>query len=175
MDVAADGSSLDSLSFAGLVCIQDQKSKSPIDRAYQNNKDDQEFEFVSGTPGTSSHCLKKNSHPDMIISNSHLLPLEFLLKPPQSQATNKPGYKQERPPFLGSSRMPIDNHVNHTKVSRESNQEAKNQVKKNTASRSSFGQKLFQFQYFVSPCKECHAVTPTMKAPTAPQESIKFH
>ncbi|XVF27609.1 hypothetical protein REPUB_Repub14bG0122900 [Reevesia pubescens] len=174
VDVAADSSSLDSLSFTGLVCIQDQQSKSPKDRGYQNNKDDQEFEFVSGTPGTSPHYLKKNSHPDMIISNSHLLPLECLLKSAQSQAANKPDYKQSPPPSLGSSKTPLDNHANHTKVYHKSNQEAKNQVKKEQpASRSWFGHKLFQS--LVSPCRECHADSPTIKAHTAPQARMNLH
>lgn len=173
MDVAADSSSpdSDSLSFAGLVCIQDQQSKSSTERVYLNNKDDQEFEFVSGTPSTSPHSLKKNCHPDMIIPNSHL-PLKFLLK--SAQATNKPCYKQSGASSLGSSRnTPIDNHADHTKVSHKSNQEGKNQVRKNqTATRPSFGQKLFQS--FVSPCRECRAVKPTVKAHVAPQQSIKL-
>ncbi|WRX26385.1 hypothetical protein QQP08_018872 [Theobroma cacao] len=170
MDVAADSSSLNSLSFSGLVCIQDQQSKSPPNRAYQNNKDDQEFEFVSGT---SPHNLK-NSHPDMVISDSHLLPLEFLLKSGQSQAAKKPGNKQLRPASPGSSKMPIGNHANHSKDSHRSNRKVINQVKKgSTSSRSWFGQKLFQS--FVSPCRECHAVRPTMKAHTVPQESTKLN
>ncbi|XP_021294571.1 putative E3 ubiquitin-protein ligase RING1a [Herrania umbratica] len=139
----------------------------PSERAYQNNKDDQEFEFVSGTPGTSPHNLKKNSHPDMAISDSHLPPLEFLLKSGQSQAANKPGNKQLRPASSGSSKMPIGNHADHSKDSHRSNRKVINQVKKgSTSSRSWFGQKLFQS--FVSPCRECHAVRPTMKAHTVP-------
>ncbi|XVE51373.1 hypothetical protein DITRI_Ditri02bG0035000 [Diplodiscus trichospermus] len=166
MDVAADSSSLDSLSFAGLLCIQDQQSKSPNRTGYQDNTDDQEFEFVSGTLGKSPHNLKENSHPDMLENsdNHHLLPLELLLKSAQSEAANKPGYKKSRPPSLGS-------HANQTIVSHETNEEAKNQVKRKQAASRSFGQKLFQS--FVSPCRECHAVRPTMKAHAASQKSTK--
>ncbi|OMO65197.1 hypothetical protein COLO4_31435 [Corchorus olitorius] len=166
IDLASDSSSLDSLSFAGLVCIQDQQSKSPTDIVYQNNKDDQEFEFVSGTQSRSPQNLQKNC-------NGHLLPLEFLLKSRQSQATNEQDYKQSRTASLSSSKTPMDNHVNHTKVSNRSNQKVKNQVKKeSTAPRSSFGLKLFHS--FVSPCRECSAASPTIKAHTVPQESVKL-
>ncbi|XVF87448.1 hypothetical protein PTKIN_Ptkin18bG0120800 [Pterospermum kingtungense] len=163
MDIAADSSSLDSLSFSGLVCIQDQQSsKSPTKRPYHHN-DDQEFEFVSST---SLHSLNKNPHPDMIISNSHLLPLEFLLK---KSTQSHAGYKQSRPPSLGSSKTPIDSRANnHTKASEKSNQEANGQVKtKQTASRS-------WFQSFVSPCRECRAESPTVKAHAAPRERVKL-
>ncbi|KAB2007439.1 hypothetical protein ES319_D10G030400v1 [Gossypium barbadense] len=119
MDVAADNTSLDSLSFAGLVCIQDQQSKPPPHTAYHSNKDDQEFEFISGT------------NP------------------------------------LGSSKVSIENHAtdHERSVSREPNQGKKEQ----SASRSWFGQKLLLS--FVSPCRECHAVRPTTKPHTGPQES----
>lgn len=111
MDAAADTTSLDSLSFAGLVCIQDQQSKPPPNRAYPSTKDDREFEFVSST------------NP------------------------------------LGSGKV-----SDHERVSRKPSQGKKEQ----SGSRSWFGQKLLQS--FVSPCRECHAVRPTTKPHTGPQE-----
>ncbi|KAE8732485.1 hypothetical protein F3Y22_tig00001957pilonHSYRG00015 [Hibiscus syriacus] len=125
MDAAADdGTSLDSLSFAGLVCIQDQLANSHPHRAY-NDKDDHEFEFISGA----------------------------------------------NPPSLDSgSEMSSENRGSEAKVSRRSNRGKKERG----GSRSWFGQKLLLS--LVSPCRECHAVRPTMKTPTVPQgnSSIKL-
>ncbi|KAK8524479.1 hypothetical protein V6N13_015500 [Hibiscus sabdariffa] len=109
MDVAADDSStsLDSLSFAGLVCIHDQQSDSDPRRAY-NDKVDLDFEFVSST----------------------------------------------NPPSVdGSSKASIETRGNQGKKERW------------------FGQKLFSSFVSTCRCRECHAVTPTMKTHAVPQGS----
>lgn len=142
-----DSSSLDSLSFAGLVCIQDQQSKSPTKRPNRNVDNDfavdQEFEFVSGTSLQDLNNNNKNPHQchDMIISSNstHLLPLELLLKSAESQAAN--------------SNREEESHDKRSKTSA------------NSRSSLSFGQKLFQS--FVSPCRECQTASPTVKAHAA--------
>ncbi|KAE8716968.1 hypothetical protein F3Y22_tig00110082pilonHSYRG00030 [Hibiscus syriacus] len=125
MDAAADdGTSLDSLSFAGLVCIQDQLANSHPHRAY-NDIDNHEFEFFQGA----------------------------------------------NPPSLDSgSELSSENSGSDPKVSRRSNRGKK----ECGGSRSWFGQKLLLS--LVSPCRECHAVRPTMKTHTVPQgnSSIKL-
>ncbi|KAK8664715.1 hypothetical protein V6N13_084493 [Hibiscus sabdariffa] len=116
MDVAADDSSasLDSLSFAGLVCIHDQQSGSDPSRAY-NDKVDLDFEFVSST------------------------------NPPSLDGSS-------------SSKASIGSHRNRGK-------------KERSGSRSWFGQKLFSSFVSTCRCRECHALTPTMKTQAVPQGS----
>ncbi|KAL4386874.1 hypothetical protein GQ457_09G002590 [Hibiscus cannabinus] len=116
MDVAADDSSasLDSLSFAGLVCIHDQQSDPR--RAY-NDKVDLDFEFVSSTNPPSLHGSSSSS-----------------------------------------SKASIESHRNRGK-------------KERSGSRSWFGQKLFSSFVSTCRCRECHALTPTMKTQAVPQGS----
>ncbi|GMI64610.1 hypothetical protein HRI_000130300 [Hibiscus trionum] len=155
MDVAAEhsSSSLDSLSFASLVCIdRNQHSKSVTGTSSsapdQSNKDHgHEFEF------RIPHNPNRNYYPDKVISGGRLRPLEFLMKSAQPHATTD------------------NNKSRPTMVSHKSNEDAKNRGRREAnGSKSWFGRRLFQS--LVSPCRECRAVKPSMKAP---QKRIKLH
>ncbi|KAK8573010.1 hypothetical protein V6N13_048572 [Hibiscus sabdariffa] len=152
LDVAADhsSSSLDSLSFTSLVCIDPNqhskflpgRSSSAPDQSIQDH--DHEFEF------TIPHNSNKKSPSDMVFSGGggHLRPLEFFLKSAQPHASDKKSQKTSEDAKNGGQR--------------EAN-----------GSKSWFGRKLFQS--LASPCRECRAFKPSIKAPAAPQKRIKLH
>lgn len=85
VNVAADNSSLDSLSFAGLVCIQDQQMKLPPNNA----KHDREFKFNPPTPDKTAPDQLSQSPADILISNGQLLPHTLLLQARQSQIASR--------------------------------------------------------------------------------------
>lgn len=150
VDVAADEGSADSLSFAGLICIQDQQSKLPP----IIKEDDPEFEFSHTRPHlTASDSIKYSPPDDLLVSNGR----------------NESSSRGSSPATRGYSRRP-----DGMKIKFKPNHEVRIQANtERTAASSGFGRKLFQS--FFSPCRQCHAITPTAKAHTAPGENPKLH
>ncbi|KAF2303303.1 hypothetical protein GH714_016490 [Hevea brasiliensis] len=164
MDVAADSNSCESLSFSGFLSVQDLGLKSPqTDGIIQIRKQNQGFEF-SHIADSAAQTLNKNCPADISISGGQLQLQAFLYQ--SKQVNHKPGSK-------GATRC--NNERLNRKVSDNPNHKDRNQAKmKHTpASNLSFGQKIFQS--FVSPCRECHAHKPSIKAHTAPKETVKTH
>uniref|UniRef100_A0A5B7AJ65 Uncharacterized protein n=1 Tax=Davidia involucrata TaxID=16924 RepID=A0A5B7AJ65_DAVIN len=174
LDVAADISSGDSLSFAGFVCINDQHLKSqsgqavlpPTKNAPGIQKQDPEFEFGHATLGSTANGPNKDSPADL-FSNGQLLPqaLPFQLK--HSQVSRHVTFKDLSPPTHSSSRRSSNNESGLNKAAREPNSEVRNQANKKRADASQwFGQKIFRS--FANPCRNCRALepSPSMKVHT---------
>jgi hypothetical protein len=141
VDVAAGKGSDDSLSFAGLICIQDQQSKLPP----IIKEDDPEFEFSHTRPHlTASDSIKYSPPDDQLVSNGW----------------NESSSRGSSLATCGRSRRP-----GGMKVTFKQNHEVRIQVnKERTAASSGFGWKLLQS--FFSPCRQCpaNAITPTAKS-----------
>uniref|UniRef100_A0A803QGL2 Uncharacterized protein n=1 Tax=Cannabis sativa TaxID=3483 RepID=A0A803QGL2_CANSA len=170
-DVAADASSLDSLSFAGLVCTQQQKLMSPSTHSHQVHKQDPEFEFsIAGQESTatdSSMC----SPAHLLVSNGKLQQQAFPFQSKQRHSkTNKPHRKGSSPATSNGSKRSSD----RTSAIGVSDKHKKEQ--KHSTSRSGIGWRLIKS--FSSPCRECRAATPatpTINTQTNPRESFKLY
>ncbi|KAM3700356.1 hypothetical protein ACB098_05G090100 [Castanea mollissima] len=152
--------SAESLSFAGLVCIQDQQSQSPNISANQINKQDPEFEFGRSRPDLNATDPIKYFPADLLMSDDKIQPEAFLLQSKRFHLITQSSQDL-------FSRRSSDN-TSCMKVSDKPNHMVNNQENKHTAERSSFGRKLFQT--FLSPCKQCRAITPTVKVHTVPSQ-----
>lgn len=172
-DAAADNSSAESLSFAGLVCIQDQQSQSPNISANQINKQDPEFEFGRTRPDLNATDPIKYFPADLLISDDKIQPEAFLLQSKRShlitQSSQDLLLAQDSLPATRSSSRRSSANTSGMKVSDKPNHMVNNQENRHTAERSSFGRRLFQT--FLSPCRQCHAITPTVKAHTVPSQN----
>lgn len=158
VDIAADSSSCDSLSFAGLLSIQDLRSmSSQTDAVIQIKRQEQEFEFDHITPDSAAQAPSKTCPANISVSRGQLLLQEFLYQ--SKQVKHKPGSKGAT---RSNNKRLIDGNNNNTKVSDNQNHKA--------VSNLSLGQIL---QSFVSPCKECHAHKPSIKAHTVPQKNCQ--
>lgn len=176
VDVAADARSLDSLSFAGLVCIQDQQWKSAsTDTANQIQKEDSEFEFSQSRPTFKTATAPTNDFPsNLLISDGQLLSQTSLSQSKQHYAINQQHYRGSVPATRNISKRSSCKTGVDTEVSDRQYQEQRNQVKKEqTASKSCFGQKVFES--FLSPCRECQAADSTVKAHKLRGENVKLH
>ncbi|KAI3434109.1 uncharacterized protein J3R85_006909, partial [Psidium guajava] len=157
VDVEADKSSLDSLSFAGLVCIQDQQTKLPSNNA----KHDREFKFSPPAPDRTAHDKLSHSPADILISNGQLLPHALLFQAQQSQIASRT-YSR------GSPQETQKHNKNFNKKNkgcmediRKANRGTKEQATKEyTSSSLSFGRKM---HCVIFPCRECHAINPIAK------------
>lgn len=175
-DAAPDNSSAESLSFAGLVCIQDQQSQSPNINANWINKQDPEFEYGRTRPDLNATDPIKYFPADLLMSDDKIQPEAFLLQSKRSHLITQSSQdlllaQDSLPATRSSSRRSSDNR-SCMKVSDKPNHMVNNQENKHTAERSSFGRKLFQT--FLSPCKQCRSITPTVKAHTVPSQIWSF-
>lgn len=158
---AEDSISADSLSFAGLVSIQDQNSKPPIPNHtthyYKVSNRDLDFEF-----STIQEHLNSGSNPfkitpaDVLISNGKIKPFQ----------PNRPVLTD--PPISLRSLLAID-HANNSKMSnvqqarKYDEQRVKARIHKSkerssSVTRTWFGHKVFRS--FLSPCRKCQATQP---------------
>ncbi|GKV47715.1 hypothetical protein SLEP1_g54584 [Rubroshorea leprosula] len=132
MDIAVNRSSLDSLSFADFVCMQDQLAKSPpATGLYKISEEDLEFEFRPAPQNLGKFL------PADVFSNSE--------KPPQAvltQAIGKPRYKNSLPASHISSNRSKGNQNDYIKASAKAHKVRNQANKDGTAQRSWFGQKL---------------------------------
>ncbi|KAL3519790.1 hypothetical protein ACH5RR_017939 [Cinchona calisaya] len=152
MDVAADVTSLNSLSFAGMVCIQNQhlmpreEHVHPVDHA---EKASSEFEFDLAIP-------KKHYSAD--ISNGQLLKQTILHPANQSQTGKKTRSKsvmwQDQ---INHGRSDIT-ESSRDRCIRKSNTKVKIGADKKRTS-SGFSQKIFKS--FATPCRDCRVLQPT--------------
>lgn len=148
-DVAADSPSSESLSFAGLVCKQDKKEISKV------QKEDLEFEFSSSNVGSTNGSSNNNSSDGRLISNRNLastcasqhqgskhIPLENFLQPP------------------GNRRGSDLKQTNHGSATGKPFSQGKRRThEKGSAGGKSFSQKLFSS--FATPCRDCRSSQPT--------------
>ncbi|KAF5742297.1 hypothetical protein HS088_TW09G00341 [Tripterygium wilfordii] len=164
VDVAADNTSCDSLSFTGLVCVQDQKPRNHPKHVKQSDSQDQSFEFSCSA--IESLALKSNSNrlSDRLITDLQLL-----------QQQSQPQAKQRRDSSHRSSKgstpaTQMGESTNFAKGSYKPDNKIRNQAVKSTAPSSGLGCKIFQS--FMSPCRN---VKPDVKAPALQRENIKSH
>lgn len=158
IDVAADKSSTDSFSFAGLVCIQDQQAKSlQCNKANRIHKQSTEFEF--STVEESFVCDPiKHSPADLLISNGQIVPQPIKLQPTQHTVSKQ----QRRKASVRAT------STSGTQASAKPYPEHTNQDKEHAVQSSWFGQKLFKSFFF--PCKETQAVKPARRANRMPSK-----
>lgn len=173
VDVAADRSSADSFSFAGLLCVQDQQSKSlQCNKANQIHKRGTEFEFSTTEESFVADPIK-HCPADLLISNGQIVPQPIKFQSAQDTAAKKQSKKASARPTLTSSKRSTD-YTSGTQASEKPNLEHTNQEKKEHAVPSSwFGRKIFKSFFF--PCKESQAVKPTLRANRKPEGNGKLH
>ncbi|KAM1108293.1 hypothetical protein ACFX2I_004971 [Malus domestica] len=157
VDVAADSSSLDSFSFADLLCVQDQQSKClPANKPNQIHKQGREFEFSYSESIVTDPI--KHYPADLLISNGQIIPKATELESTQCPETEQLSIKG--PVRATSTRnMRSTETASVTEVYAKPHPESRNQEKKEKpAPRSSFGKKMFKS--FVFPCNECKVAKP---------------
>lgn len=166
VDVAADSESLDSLSFAGLVCIQDQQRNSlPTNNtAKQIHKQDPEFEFSQSISQSTTSSTTKNPSPDLFISNGQLLPQSYQSRSKKHQVINQQHGRGSVP-----ATRTLSERLSGTEVSAKQYQEQRKQVKEKHAAPKSW------FKSFVSPCRECQAANSTVRAHKLRGENVLLH
>ncbi|KAK7400606.1 hypothetical protein VNO78_11817 [Psophocarpus tetragonolobus] len=155
---AEDSISADSLSFAGLVSIQDQHPKAsiPNHKAHyyqQVSKQDLDFEFSTILEDFNSGANSFKITPaDVLISNGKIKPFQ----------PNRPVITD--PPISLRSLLEID-HVNGKMSSEQTRKYDQQRVKarshkskERSVTRLWFGHKLFRS--FLSPCRKCQASQP---------------
>ncbi|KAF8039863.1 hypothetical protein BT93_B2160 [Corymbia citriodora subsp. variegata] len=164
VDVAADNSSLDSLSFAGLVCIQDQQTKLPPNNA----KHDREFKFSPPTPDKATPDQLSHSPADILISNGQLLPHTLLFQAQQSQIASRT-YSRGSPQETQMNNKNFDKkNKGCTEDIHKTNRGINDQATKESTSPSSWiGRKM---HCVIFPCRECHATNPIAKAKSKQRE-----
>lgn len=149
MDAAADSCSLNSFSFSGLLCVQDQQSKSlPTNRANQIHKQGTEFEF------------------------GHTTSQSIVTDPIKHYPADQPCIKDSARAARTSSKRSTDN-TGGTETAKPNPEFGNQEKKENPAPRSWFGQKIFKS--FLFPCKECRVSKPTQRGHRIPEENGKLH
>lgn len=174
--VRADSMSMDSLSFSGLVSIQDQQSKLPSPPKhyqYQVTKHDSEFEFKNTKANLNSAVNAIKFTPaDQLISNGHLQPQALAFQTTQSFITKPPGSSRSLLATHISSEMPSGKTASPMRY-RELGKASKHTNKQSTVTRRGFGQKM---KSFLSPCRECQTIKPdAVKAQTVQGENFKIY
>ncbi|KAK7246472.1 hypothetical protein RIF29_41340 [Crotalaria pallida] len=172
-----DSISPDSLSFSGLVCIQNQQPKlpSPNHAKHHNqvSKNDPEFEFTSTKAYLNSAVNPIKTKPaDMLISNGQLQlqPQAHAFQTNQSLIRSafrpSPATRNIRKMSSGKTGRANGSHEKHDKASQSTDMES-------TAKRAQLGQKM---KCFISPCRNSKAITPgAVKAQTAPRPRESFN
>lgn len=152
-----DSISTDSLSFAGLVSVQDQHPKAPTHNHnthyyHQVSKQDLDFEFSTIKDLNSSANPFKITPADVLISDGKIQPF----KP------NRPAILD--PPISLRSLLAID-HANAKMSSGQTRKygdqrvkERNHKSKERSVTRTWFGHKVFRS--FLSPCRKCQASQP---------------
>ncbi|OIT27397.1 hypothetical protein A4A49_27958 [Nicotiana attenuata] len=145
---ARDSVSGDSLSFTGLVCIQDLP---PVQAQSNYNipsslAKKESFEFGHVTQNTTTVCpINSNCPADILFYKGQLLP-----QPNQAQSL-----KQSNSVGNNSKRSGINDSNLNNGVSQHNNGHAKMSTnKKEATAGQSFGQKILRF---ATPCRDCRA------------------
>lgn len=171
-DVAPDNNSSESLSFAGLVCIQDQKLKSPPTNNHRICEQDGEFAFSQTRQGPTVTDRSTYTPADLLISNGKLIPQAFVFQPKQRPKHNHPHQRGSSPATsIAGNRSVAKTGVQEV---HDKQKQHRNQVhEENSTSRSGFGWKLFKS--FASPCRECKAAKPIVMSQAIPRGSLKLN
>lgn len=163
-----------SLSFSGLVSIQDQQPKLPSPnqaKHYQVSKQDPEFEFTTTKANLNSAVDPIKITPaDLLISNSQLQPQALAFQTNQSlipsSLSPSLAIPNSRKMSSGKTGSASKYHEKLDKASKHTNMES-------TVRRARFGQKM---KCFLSPCRNSIAIQPgAAKAQTAPGENFKIY
>ncbi|KAK7362816.1 hypothetical protein VNO77_04939 [Canavalia gladiata] len=142
---AKDSISGDSLSFAGLVSIEDQKPEVPD----PNQDEDPDFEF--STILNSGANAFKITPADVLISNGQIKPHAIAFQPNSSFTTY--------PPISLRSLLAIDHMSSSSRKYHEQLVKARNHRSKETSFTTTwFGRKVFRS--VLSPCRKCKAIQP---------------
>ncbi|GFS46345.1 hypothetical protein Acr_00g0101620 [Actinidia rufa] len=186
-DAAADISSADSLSFQGLVCVQDQNPKRPqigCVLPLPPPKYNPDFVFGHSTPDSTAGNPNKICSADLLFSNGQLLPQAIQSDSNQSQVPGHVNSKDSLPitrrsrsnSSSNSCMRSNDNEFSFSKATKKPNDDVRNQANKNRDNGNrSFSQKIFKS--LAAPCRGCHAIEPSrsMKVQTLQQQSLKSH
>ncbi|KAH6773684.1 hypothetical protein C2S51_012088 [Perilla frutescens var. frutescens] len=149
-DVAADSPSSESLSFAGLICVQDKKGSTKV------QKEDLEFESNRSNASSKTGSPNKTFPADKLISNDHLAttiytsPHQASKQIPLENFLQIPGNRRESD--MKQTKHKCNSRKQISQVKRITNE-------KHTAGERSFGQKLFSS--FATPCRDCRSSQPT--------------
>ena len=156
-DVAAETVSTDSLSFAGLICIEERSYESPKVHASPaknsaRGKGDPDFEFNSVIDKSVENASNNKSLADVLFSNGHLVP-----QANQSQTNSKNSSRPSR-----SSKKIGGNKVGETETAKKTDTNRGN--KNHTTGSRWFG------QIIAMPCRDCRAVQPS---PSMKEQSVR--
>ncbi|KAK7327852.1 hypothetical protein VNO77_21945 [Canavalia gladiata] len=173
--VADDSYLLDSLSFSGLVSIQDQQLKLPSNQAKhgQVSTHDPEFEFTSTKANLNSAVNPIKITPaDQLISNGQLQPQELAFQTNHSLIINPPSSSSSLLATHSSSKV-SSRKTGSTMKYHELNKASKHTNKESVMTGAGFGQKI---KSFLLPCRECRTIKPgAVKAQSVPGENFKIY
>ncbi|KAI5657134.1 hypothetical protein M9H77_25927 [Catharanthus roseus] len=162
LDASADATSGESLSFTGLVCIQDQHLTTPKDYAQLlplARKASQEFEFRHATTASTTAVLGNNYSAQKMFANGHLQPHAVPICSDKSRTVKQTSSKRA----MQSAQCEISiSEIKSTsdKCTRKSNTKVRNRIDQIHTSRGKgFGQKIFKS--FATPCRDCRTIEPT--------------
>lgn len=171
--VAADSISPDSLSFSGLVSIQEQSKLPSPNQAkyYQVSKQDPEFEFTSTKQNLNSAVnMMKITPADLLISNGQLQPQALAFQTSQSLIRNPPSSSGPLLATHGSSKKSSGKTGSAMKYHEQLDKASRHTNKESTVTRTRFGQKM---KCFLSPCRDSRAIKPgAAKAQTVSRENF---
>ncbi|KAL2494990.1 uncharacterized protein Fot_38747 [Forsythia ovata] len=165
-DVAADIASSESLSFAGLVCIQDQhppnqlRKSLPIPlpkQAAKMQKYEPEFEFGCSKSSSTIGSLINDFSADKSFSDVQVLP-QVKVQADQSQVLKHIDLETMLSPIQSHRRRSDVKQSKFRNSSRKQITEVKKKTNEKRTSRQSFSQRFFQS--FATPCRDCRAVQP---------------
>lgn len=166
-EAAAESESIsaDSLSFAGLVSMQDQQPNPPKQHyQYQVvSKEEPDFEFSTAKAELNNSAANpfKTTPADMLISNGKIKP--HANANANAFQPNRP-FITNNPPISLRSLLAIE--FEHISGKMASGQTVKARDHKNKG-RTWFGQKMLRS--FISPCRKCQAIQPgSVKGQTVP-------
>lgn len=162
-DVAAESVSMDSLSFAGLICIQEKLYESPKVHASPNTKkarrgtEDLDFEFNSVIDKSIDNASNNNSLADVLFSNGHLVPRAIQSETTESVMLDHVHSKKSSRPPHSSKKIAGGNNAGATESVKKTDTKQANKQHK-TASQG-FGQKIIKS--IATPCRDCRAIQPS--------------
>ncbi|XP_058765209.1 uncharacterized protein LOC131638661 [Vicia villosa] len=178
--LVSDSISMDSLSFSGLVSIQDQQKNlhsPPTNQAKQFlvSKHDQEFEFTNPKVNLNSPVNPIKITPaDQLISNGQLQlqPQAFAFQTTQNLIVTPTSSSRSLLAAHSGSEMASGKTGSSMKY-HELGKESKHTNKPNTKKRTGFCQRM---KSFLSPCRECRtAKQGAVKAHTVQRENLKIY
>ncbi|KAK1370753.1 hypothetical protein POM88_036845 [Heracleum sosnowskyi] len=163
-DVAAETVSTDSLSFAGLICIEEKSYESPkvhasppTKKGARRGKEDVDFEFISVIDKSIDDASNKNSLADVLFSNGHLVPHAIQLQSNEPGGLENVNSKQSSRPPRSSKKIAGGNKVGATESAKKTDTNKAN--KQHTTAGQWFGQKIIKS--IATPCRDCRAVQPS--------------